>query len=326
MPIARRDLLSTGLAAGTAALAMSLKDHAVMAAAPLQGTQAPGFYRFKLGEFEITLVNDGAAQRPLAEGFVRNAPLAQVQQALASAFQPTETLTIPFTVAVINTGARLVMIDSGNGEMGSPGTGRFRANFQAAGYAPEQVDTIILSHFHGDHINGIRARDGQAVFPNAELMVPEAEWAFWMDDGRMSEAPEAAQPAFQAVRRVFGPVAQAVTPYAGEKELVTGITALPAHGHTPGHTAFVVVSGNERLLIWSDTTNKPELFVRNPGWHAMFDMDPVQAEATRRRMLDLAASERLRVAGYHFPFPATGFIAREGDRYAFIPAFWQPQG
>jgi glyoxylase-like metal-dependent hydrolase (beta-lactamase superfamily II) len=294
-----------------------------MAAAPLQGAQAPGFYRFKVGEIEVTLVNDGAATRPLAEGFVRNAPLADVQKTLAAAFQPTGTLTIPFTTAVINNGTKLVMIDAGNGEMGAPGTGRWQANFAAAGYTPDQVDTIILSHFHGDHINGIRAKDGSAVFPNAEIMVPEAEWAFWMDDGRMAQAPEGMKPGFQAVRRVFGPIAKDVTPYAGEKELVTGVTTIPAPGHTPGHTAFVVASGAGRLLLWSDTTNKPELFVRNPGWHAMFDMDPVQAEATRRRMLDMAAAEGMQVAGYHFPFPATGFITREAGGYAFVPVFWQ---
>jgi glyoxylase-like metal-dependent hydrolase (beta-lactamase superfamily II) len=294
-----------------------------MAAAPLQGAQAPGFYRIKVGEIEVTLVHDGAATRPLAEGFVRNAPLADVQKTLAAAFQPSETLTIPYTTAVINNGTKLVMIDAGNGEMGAPGTGRWQANFAAAGYRPEQVDTIILSHFHGDHINGIRAKDGSAFFPNAEIVVPEAEWAFWMDDARMAQAPEGMKPGFQAVRRVFGPIAKDVTAYAGEKELVTGVTAIPAFGHTPGHNAFVVASGNARLLLWSDTTNKPELFVRNPGWHAMFDMEPVQAEATRRRLLDMAAAERMQVAGYHFPFPATGFISREEGGYAFVPVFWQ---
>jgi glyoxylase-like metal-dependent hydrolase (beta-lactamase superfamily II) len=322
MRLGRRGIMGLGLAAGAAGL-LGQGDRPAMAAAPLQGAQAPGFYRIKVGEIEVTLVNDGAATRPLAEGFVRNAPLADVQKTLAAAFQPTGTLTIPFTTAVINNGTKLVMIDAGNGEMGAPGTGRWQANFAAAGHTPDQVDTIILSHFHGDHINGIRAKDGSAIFPNAEIMVPEAEWAFWMDDARMAQAPEGMKPGFQGVRRVFGPIAKDVTAYAGEKELVTGVTTVPAPGHTPGHTAFVVASGAERLLLWSDTTNKPELFVRNPGWHATFDMDPVQAEATRRRMLDMAAAEGMQVAGYHFPFPATGFISREQGSYAFVPVFWQ---
>lgn len=218
-----------------------------------------------------------------------------------------------------------MLIDAGNGEMGAPGTGRLLANLAAAGYAPEQVDLVVISHFHGDHINGLRGKDGSATFANAEVTVPEAEWAFWMDDARMQAAPEASRPAFAAVRRVFGPMADTVATYAGEKELAPGITALPAPGHTPGHTAFVLASGAERLLVWSDTTNKPELFVRNPGWHAVFDLDPEQAEATRRRLLEMAASERMQVAGYHFPFPATGFIARDGEGYRFVPAFWRPE-
>jgi glyoxylase-like metal-dependent hydrolase (beta-lactamase superfamily II) len=325
VPTTRRNAMHLGLAAGASGLLASAPDRPASAAAPQAGAQAPGFYRFKVGEIEVTLVNDGAAARPLNDQFVRNAPLADVQAALTAAFQPTDTLTIPFTTAVLNTGRQLVMVDSGNGEMGAPGTGRWMENFRAAGYAPEQVDLIVVSHFHGDHINGIRAKDGAARFPNAGVMVPEAEWAFWMDDARMAAAPEAMKGGFQAVRRVFGPIAKEVQAYAGEKELVPGLTALPAPGHTPGHTAFVVASGSDRLLLWSDTTNKPELFVRNPGWHAVFDMDAAMAEATRRRMLDMAAAERMQVAGYHFPFPATGFIAREGGGYAFAPAFWRPQ-
>lgn len=322
MPIERRGLLGVGLAAGAAGL-LGQGGRPAGAAAPPAGAQAPGFYRFKVGEMEVTLVHDGAAQRPLDGSFVRNAPLADVQGALTAAFQPSDLLTIPFTTTVVNTGSRLVMIDSANGDMGAPGTGRWMANFRAAGYSPEQVDLIVVSHCHGDHIQGIRAKDGTARFPNAQVMVPEAEWAFWMDDARMNAAPDAAKAGFQNVRRVFGPIAKDVVPYAGEKEVAPGITAMPAPGHTPGHTAFVVAGGNDRLLVWSDTTNRPELFVRNPGWHAVFDLDPQGAEASRRRMLDMAASERMQVAGYHFPFPATGFIAREGGGYAYVPAFWR---
>jgi glyoxylase-like metal-dependent hydrolase (beta-lactamase superfamily II) len=157
-------------------------------------------------------------------------------------------------------------------------------------------------------------------------MVPEAEWAFWMDEGEMGRAPEAMKGAFQGVHRVFDPIASEVERFAGEKELVPGLTAVPAPGHTPGHTAFLLASGGERLLIWSDTTNKPELFVRNPGWQAVFDMDGGQAAATRRRLLEMAAAERLRLVGYHFPFPATGYIAEGADGFRFVPALWEPAG
>jgi glyoxylase-like metal-dependent hydrolase (beta-lactamase superfamily II) len=321
MTLKRRDLLAGIAAIGATALPAPSAGPAHAAVRPAGG-QAPGFYRFMVGSLEVTMINDGKFQRPLEAAFVRNAELSDVQAALADAFQPTDTLTIPITTTVINTGDRLVLIDAGTGGLLAPTAGRWMANFRAAGYAPEQVDAVIVSHFHGDHIQGIRAQDGQPVFPNASLHVSEPEWAFWMDDGQMSRAPEAMQNAFKGVRRVFAPVAKDVQQYSGEMELVPGIRALPAPGHTPGHSAFLLSSGADSLLVWSDTTNKPELFVRNPDWHAVFDMDGAQAAATRKRLLDMAASERLRVAGYHFPFPANGYIARDSGRFRFVPALW----
>lgn len=321
MTLKRRDLLAGIAAIGATALPAPSAGPA-HATVPPAGGQAPGFYRFMVGSLEVTMINDGKFQRPLEAAFVRNAELADVQAALADAFQPTDTLTIPITTTVINTGDRLVLIDAGTGGLLAPTAGRWMANFRAAGYAPEQVDAVIVSHFHGDHIQGIRAQDGQPVFRNASLHVSEPEWAFWMDDGQMSRAPEAMQNAFKGVRRVFAPVAKDVQQYSGEMELVPGIRALPAPGHTPGHSAFLLSSGADSLLVWSDTTNKPELFVRNPDWHAVFDMDGAQAAATRKRLLDMAASERLRVAGYHFPFPANGYIARDSGRFRFVPALW----
>jgi glyoxylase-like metal-dependent hydrolase (beta-lactamase superfamily II) len=325
MTLARRGFV-TGIA-GSAMLAAMPQGgiDTASAAAPPGAAQAPGFFRFKVGDLEVIQISDGLARRPLDAGFVRNAELPAVQQALADAFQPTDTVTIPFTTTVINTGSRLVMIDAGTGGMAAPTAGTWLANFRAAGYAPEQVDAIIVSHFHGDHIQGIRDKEGKAVFPNASLHVPEAEWAFWMDDGQMSRAPEGMKGAFGGVRRVFVPAAKDVVRYEGGQELLPGITTIAAHGHTPGHTAFIVTSGDGRLLVWSDTTNKPELFVRNPTWQAVFDMNGEEAAATRARLLDMAATERMPMVGYHFPFPAAGFIARDGaGRYQFVPRFWEP--
>jgi glyoxylase-like metal-dependent hydrolase (beta-lactamase superfamily II) len=326
MGVPRRGILAGGAAMAVAATASAEAAAATGAAAAGAGEvqQAPGFYRFAVGDVLVTLVNDGVARRPFDPAFVRNAEPAAVQAALAAAFQPQDTITIPFTTVVLARGDRLTMIDAGTGGLGAPTAGLWMANFRAAGYAPEQVETIVVSHFHGDHIQGIRAKDGAAVFPRARVMVPEAEWAFWMDDGQMSRAPEGMRGGFEGVRRVFRPIVGEVERFSGEREVVPGLTAIPAPGHTPGHTAFVLADGDDRLLVWSDTTNKPELFVRNPGWQAVFDMDGDMAAATRRKMLDMAVSERLHVAGYHFPFPANGHIARDGSSYAFVPTFWQP--
>lgn len=318
--ITRRQTLTAG-AALAAASAGPVRSRA-QAAAPRQAGPVASFRRLMVGEIEVALLFDGHARRPLDVGFVRNAPLAEVQRALADAFQPTDALLIPFTTTLVNTGSALVLLDSGNGDSGAPGTGRTRAALAAAGYAPEQVDLVVTSHFHGDHINGLRGKDGELLFPRARILVPEPEWAFWMDDGQMSRAPEGMKGAFQNVRRVFGPIAGSVERYAGEREIAPGITAIPAIGHTPGHHAFRIASGGQSLLVWSDTTNKPELFVRNPGWQAVFDMDGERAAETRRRFLDMLAAERMPVVGYHFPFPAVGFIARGEGGYRYVPSFW----
>jgi hypothetical protein len=250
---------------------------------PAVGHQAPGYYRYKVGDIEVTAIHDGFARRPL-EGLVRNADLNDIQKAMADAFLPTDALPITFTTLTLRTGGR----------------------------------------FHPDHINGLRLKDGTAVFPNAEVMTPAPEWAFWMDDGRMAQAPEALKGNFQNVRRVFGPIAKDVKPYEAGRELAPGLTAVAAPGHMPGHTAYAVSSGSGKLLVVSDITNHPALFARHPDWQAVFDMDGNQARDTRRRMLDMAAAERTQVSFYHAPFPATGHIAKAGTGYEFVPVQWTP--
>ncbi|HEY8383810.1 MAG TPA: MBL fold metallo-hydrolase [Microvirga sp.] len=329
MTITRRTVLATGPVAAAAALgAPALAQTQAPASAPAAsaasgGRQAPGFYRYKVGDIEVTAINDGFAQRPL-EGFVRNAELPQVQQAMTEAFLPSTALPISFTTIVLNQGGRITLIDTGNGDSGAPTSGTWMANFRAAGFDPARVNTVVFSHFHGDHINGFRLKDGTAVFPNAEVMVPAAEWAFWMDDARMNQAPDAMKGAFQGVRRVFGPVAKDVKQFEANKEVVPGLTSVAAYGHTPGHTAFMLSSGNGKLMVMSDTTNHPALFVRNPDWSAVFDMDADQARQTRRRMLDMAAAERTQVAFYHAPFPATGHIVKDGSGFRMVPVQWSP--
>ena len=326
MTMTRRAVLASTALAATGAPALAQTASPSPNPSPAQGNpsrQAPGFYRYKVGDIEVTAIHDGFARRPL-EGFVRNAELSQVQQAAQEAFLPTDALPIVFTTLVLRQNDRLTLIDTGNGDMGAPTAGHWMANFRAAGFDPAQVNTVVISHFHGDHINGLRLKDGTAVFPKAEVMVPAAEWDFWMDDARMNQAPEGMRGAFQGARRVFGPIAGNVKRYDANKEVVPGLTSVAAPGHTPGHTAYVLSSGSGKLMIMSDLTNHPALFVRNPDWSAVFDMDADQARATRRRMLDMAASERAQVSFYHAPFPATGHIAKDGNGFRFVPVQWSP--
>jgi glyoxylase-like metal-dependent hydrolase (beta-lactamase superfamily II) len=314
MTLSRRHLL---------AAAALLPAAPALAKAPLAGAQTPAIYRYKVGDVEVTAIGDGLAMRPI-EGFIRNADLAEVKQVLADSFLPTDAVPISFTTLVINNGSTLTLVDAGNGQFAAPTSGTWMANFRAAGFDPKDVDTVVYSHFHGDHINGTRGRDGAATFPNAELRVPAPEWAYWMDDAKMAAAPEGLKPGFAGVRRVFGPVANNVTRYEWGKEAAPGLTAIEAPGHTPGHTAFALTSAGKTLLIMSDTTNHPALFVRRPDWTAVFDMDGPQAITTRKRMLDMAITEKAQVAFYHAPFPATGHIQRDGSGYRLAPLAWAP--
>ncbi len=315
----RREAFMTAAAAATVGAVGVAPELALAQAAAT--AQAPGFYRYKVGDITVTAINDGFFRRPL-DGFVRNAELSAVQGALAAQFMPTDGLPIPFTTLVVQNGSRLTLLDTGNGNSGAPTSGLWMANFRAAGFTPEQVNGVVISHFHGDHINGLRSREGQLIFPNAEISVPAPEWAFWMDDARMNNAPDAMKPGFQNVRRVFQPIAANVKQFQPGAEVAPGVTSVAAHGHSPGHCVFMISSGSGKLMFLADTGNHPALFVRNPDWSAIFDMDADMARATRRRLLDMVAAEKTQVHFYHAPFPATGFVAKAGNGFEWVPAPW----
>ena len=327
--LTRRTVL-TGAAAATAAALGPLDGRSpAHAAAPQIGKQVPGFYRYKVGSFEVTAVTDGVRTFPLADGFVKNATKDQVNAAFATIYQEKDKVTAPFTPVVVNTGSKLVVIDTGNGpnqyEASKGAVGQFHTNLAAAGIDRNTVDTVVISHFHGDHISGLVTADGKPAFANAEVMVPAAEWKYWSDDGNMSKAAAGSplEGNFKNVRRVFGALGNKVTQYEHDKELVPGITSVATYGHTPGHTAHVIASGSGKVLVQADMTAAIALlFVRNPGWHAVFDMDGAMAEAARRKTYDMAAAEKLLIQGFHFPFPALGYIEKDGSAYRLVPAFW----
>ncbi|HEX2552239.1 MAG TPA: MBL fold metallo-hydrolase [Microvirga sp.] len=325
----RRTILSAAGAATLGALAPSLGSAPAAAAAPPAGTQAPGYYRYKVGDFEVTAVTDGAVTSPLAENFVVNVKRAEVSAALAAAHRPAETLTVPYTPVVVNTGAKLVVIDTGQGEAAFERTkgaaGQFLRNLAAAGIDRNAVDAVVISHFHGDHVNGLLTADNRPAFPNAEVLVPRVEWAYWMDDGEMSRAPAGRmQDLFRNNRRVFDAIGRKVTPYEWDKDVVPGIRAVGTVGHSPGHTSYIVASGSGRVFVQSDVTNVPVLFARHPGWHAGFDQDPQAAEATRRRVYDMLVAEKMPVQGFHYPFPGLAHLEKAGDGYRETLAPWSP--
>ena len=319
MPIDRRTIL------GAVPLVLAGAEPGAGAPAGPEGA-LPGLYRYRVGDATLTALHEGTLGRPLEAGFIPNAPIEAVRAAMAQAFLPTDRLDITFTTLLIEASGHRILVDTGFADNGPPGTGGTLRGLAAAGIERSAIDTVVMSHFHLDHVLGLRLKDGSLAYPRAEVLVPELEWAFWMDEAEAARAPERLRPNFAAVRRIFGPGGPRVTPFAWDREIRPGLTALPAPGHTPGHTVFLLRSGEARLLHMSDVTNHPALFVRHPDWSAVFDLDADQARATRRRLLDRAAEERLQVAFYHAPFPATGHIARAGDGYAFVPVQWGAPG
>ena len=310
--------------AGTAVAAIAGGTDPAAATTPLADKQASAIYRYKIGSYQLTALYDGIWYRPITDKFIRNAPFADVEHALDAAFMPHDKLATPFTALVVNTGSKLVLIDTGTGGQISPSAGELRDNLVAAGIDPNAVDAIVISHFHPDHINGIKDKDNKLIFPNAEIMVPAPEWAFWMDDANLNAAPADLKPTFLNQRRIFADIAKHVTHYEPGKEVAPGIVTLPAPGHTPGHTVFAIHSGNQSLLVLSDTAQHPAVFARHPNWEAAFDVDGPEAVATRKKIFDRAAADRMLIIGYHFPFPACGHLIKTATGYEHVPVEWQP--
>ncbi len=326
MTIITRRTALTGAAAITTAALAPLGRGSAHAATPPAGKQAPAFYRAKVGDFEVTQLADGARTFPMPDTFVRNVPKAQALAAAEAAYMPKGMVTIPFNPTLINTGSKLVLIDTGNGPGGGPAVGHLIPNLAAAGVDPKQIDIVVLSHLHPDHTNGIRAKDGSLAFPNAEIKVPRHDWAFWQSDDNAAKAADnpMMKNYFANVRKTFAGLEKKVTMYDWDKEVAPGVTAFDTSGHTPGHSSFVVASGSSKLLVQVDVTNIPELFLRHPEWHLMFDVDPVKAVATRRRLYDMAAAEKTLIAGYHFSFPSMGHVEKDGNDYRLVPVRWNP--
>jgi glyoxylase-like metal-dependent hydrolase (beta-lactamase superfamily II) len=321
--LSRRDMVTGSLAltAGTALAATTISPAA--AAAPPAGKQAPGFYRYKVGDYELTQISDGGRAFPMPDGFVRNVPKDQALAAAEAAYMPKGQVRIPFNPVVVNTGSKLVLIDTGFPPGAVPTAGLCQANLAAAGIDPKAIDMVVLSHLHPDHINGVKTADGALAFPNAEIKAPAPDWAFWMSDDNMNKAAtEMMKGYFANTRKVLSDIADKVTRYEWGREVAPGITAIDASGHTPGHTAFAVASGSGRVLVQSDVTNIPELFLRNPDWHVAFDVDPDKAVTTRRKFYDMAAAEKALIAGFHFAFPSLGYVEKDGAGYRLVPIAW----
>jgi glyoxylase-like metal-dependent hydrolase (beta-lactamase superfamily II) len=323
--LTRRRLLGGVMAVGAAPALAPLTASIVYAAAPASNRQAPSFYRAKVGDFEVTVANDGARVAPPPDGYVRNASKEEVLAAAEAAYMPKGNLVTPFNPVIVNAGSKLVLLDTGFGPGIGPTMGMLPTTLAGAGIDPKAIDIVVISHMHGDHILGLKNAEGGLTFPNAEIKVPANDWAFWMSEDNFNKAPAGftkTQMGFN--RKTFTGLENTVTKYEAGKEVAPGITAVDASGHTPGQCAFVIASGSSRLLFQADVTNIPELFLKNPDWHVMFDHEAEKAAATRRRIHDMAATEKLLITGYHYPFPSLGYSEKAGNGYRVVPVAWNP--
>lgn len=316
----RRAFLGAGMAG---AAALSFSSVWSQQAAPNFGPPslpANGVRRMKLGSMEVIALNDGALRRPLGEEFVRNVPLEQVKSLLASQNLPTDYVDIPFTPFLVVSPAGRFLLDTGFADNGPPTTGKLAAQLAAAGFKPEDIDHVVISHYHGDHINGLRKKDGSLTFPKAKVHVPAPEHAFWFDDAKLNAAPPAARGGFDNARKVIGSLpADILVKYEPGQELAPGIKSEAAFGHTPGMSMVSVQSEGRRFMYVADLTNVPSLFARSPDWAVQFDMDAEMARQTRRRVFDSLVKDKVMAGGYHFPFPAFGTIENAGNGYQFKP-------
>jgi glyoxylase-like metal-dependent hydrolase (beta-lactamase superfamily II) len=307
-------LKKTALAALAAA---TLAAAPVFAAAPMVKTPAPGYFRMMLGDFEVTAISDGTVDLPV-DKLLQGVKPGQVDAALAKSFlkSPLETSDNAF---LINTGSKLVLIDTGAGSLFGPTLGKFVANLKAAGYQPEQIDEIYITHFHGDHIGGLAA-NSQRTFPNAVVRAQKQESDFWLSQANMDKNPKMAD-GFKGAMGALNPYVSAskFQPFEGDVELVPGISTHSGKGHTPGHATYVVQSKGQKLVLVGDLIHVAAVQMAHPEITISFDNDQKTAAAERRQAFDAAARGGYLIGGAHLQFPGLGHLRKVGKGYDFIP-------
>lgn len=320
----RAALLATALAGG----AVLASAPAVAAPPAQQRQQVPGYYRLALGTFEVTALYDGFID--LDSKILLGTNPDEVRQLTARMFiAKPEAVQTAVNAFLVHTGDRLVLVDTGAAQLFGPTVGAILRNLKAAGYDAGQVDTVLLTHLHPDHVAGLLLPDGTPAFPNAVVRAAAADAEFWLDEQVAAKAAKEAQPFFKMARDSVAPYVGAgrFKPFKPEEELmpgVTAVTAVPSPGHTPGHTSYLFTSNGESLLVWGDIVHSHSVQFTKPEVAIEFDVDSVKAIETRKRLLAEAAAKKLLVGGAHLPFPGVGHVRAEPAGYAWVPVEYGP--
>jgi glyoxylase-like metal-dependent hydrolase (beta-lactamase superfamily II) len=319
-PVTRRGLLAGGAAATVAMPMIAAQLVPAAAQVPPLGPIRPAVYRVKLGDFEITTILDGAIQADGPAGtFGVNQSEADVKKFAADNLLPETKLENSFTPVIVNTGREVILFDTGNGMARRPSAGKLAATLDIAGLKSDQIDTVVITHCHGDHIGGLM-ESGKPTFAKARYFIGQAEYDFWSHKDRLTGPTEANG---KLVQTNVVPLAEKMTFLQPGQDVVTGITSVDVSGHTPGMLAFNIESGGKRLLLTADTVNHYVMSLARPDWHVRFDMDKDKGVATRKRVLDMLAADKIPFTGYHMPFPAIGFVERSGESFRWIAHTYQ---
>lgn len=316
--ITRRQILASG--AGVAALGLT-GQLAFLPAAHAKELRKTGHYRYKVGDIEVISIYDGVWEKKHADGFAVGKTVPEMQSALRKAGQTDAFVPIEFAFTVVKSAGKTILIDAGTGGQLAPTAGlAARGGLAAAGITPADIDTVLISHLHPDHIFGLMEKGTNAqVYPNAEILVGETEYKFWTDPSIIETLPARRKPLASRIQATF-PKWKNVTRFSGNTDVAPGIRAIDSFGHSPGHTTFHISSGSNDLMLIGDAIIVPALFLANLDWQLAFDADRDQASATRKGIVERAINDNMMIGGYHFGFPNAGKIQKDGPGYAFVPA------